>query len=319
MMLQEDEKQSKNWVALAKGLFIIGAVILVISPFAFWIGQGYKPWTPIKSDTIGQFGDFIGGVVGSLWALASFVLFYVALQLQRVDVKTNQELYKAQVRELSAQLDELAAARVVAKEQSKTLRNQQFDSTFFALLGQLQVSIDSFSVGNGSNEIRGNKAFVELYKTDLYRSIAYPLHILNGYPEKDTQRRFVNHKPKNQEEALEWILFGVDHFFKPIDASFRSIGLLFFSIVNYTAETNLIEAKEKVTYLNILKASINNALFKTLITYPFYYKGEPSKGITFLIKHEIVNMKTLEGFHESIRPFLIKEIESIRVQIGSKK
>lgn len=45
---------------------------------------------PIKTDVFGQFGDIVGGVIGSLWALAGVILFYAGLTEQRKDIQTNQ-------------------------------------------------------------------------------------------------------------------------------------------------------------------------------------------------------------------------------------
>lgn len=61
----------------------------------------------------GQFGDFFGGVVGSLWTLAGVLLYFSALKVQ-------QEQLKAQKEEM--------------KQSEKLLSQQQFESTFFGLL-----------------------------------------------------------------------------------------------------------------------------------------------------------------------------------------
>ena len=61
----------------------------------------------------GQFGDFFGGVVGSLWTLAGVLLYFSALKVQ-------QEQLKAQKEEM--------------KQSEKLLSQQQFETTFFGLL-----------------------------------------------------------------------------------------------------------------------------------------------------------------------------------------
>lgn len=61
----------------------------------------------------GSSGDFIGGIVGTIWSLAGVLLFFLALRLQS--------------KELSLQIKELKETRIV-------FTTQQFENTFFNLL-----------------------------------------------------------------------------------------------------------------------------------------------------------------------------------------
>lgn len=76
----------------------------------------------VESDlnTLSLLGEFFGGVVGSIWALAGVILFYLALIYQR--------------RELELQREELLESRKIMDSQSKTIEIQQFENTFFQLL-----------------------------------------------------------------------------------------------------------------------------------------------------------------------------------------
>lgn len=85
-----NEKVSLNLTFLGVILFIIGIVLFLWSDFPDSLSA------PIKADKIGQFGDFIGGVVGSLWALAGVILFYKALHLQRREFKLQRAEFRLQ-------------------------------------------------------------------------------------------------------------------------------------------------------------------------------------------------------------------------------
>lgn len=96
---------------------------------------------PISEEKFGQFGDFVGGVVGTAFSLASVILFYVALKDQRKDFATGQETlqvqleaFKKQVEEFELQRKELIETRKIYSEQSRTMQLQQFDSNFYSLL-----------------------------------------------------------------------------------------------------------------------------------------------------------------------------------------
>ena len=64
-------------------------------------------------EVTGQFGDFFGGVVGSLWALAGVLLYFSALKLQQ---------------------EQLLEQKKDIKLNERLISQQQFESTFFGLL-----------------------------------------------------------------------------------------------------------------------------------------------------------------------------------------
>ncbi|MEQ9404886.1 MAG: putative phage abortive infection protein [Cyclobacteriaceae bacterium] len=88
---------------------------------------------PIWEDhnLLGMAGEFLGGTVGSIWALAGVILFFLALIYQK--------------RELVLQRMELHESRKIMESQSKTIAIQQFENTFFQLL--------NFHI-NAANQIR---------------------------------------------------------------------------------------------------------------------------------------------------------------------
>ncbi|MEO9870780.1 putative phage abortive infection protein [Ekhidna sp.] len=69
---------------------------------------------------MGMAGEFLGGTVGSIWALAGVILFFLALIYQK--------------RELVLQRMELHESRKIMESQSRTIAIQQFENTFFQLL-----------------------------------------------------------------------------------------------------------------------------------------------------------------------------------------
>lgn len=99
----------------------------------------------IDQQLTGIIGDFIGGIVGTIWSFAGVILFFLALRLQS--------------KELSLQLEELKDTREVFK-------TQQFENTFFNLL-------------KNQNEIRLN---TELKQTKYnYKTLEYDYTYLRGY------------------------------------------------------------------------------------------------------------------------------------------
>ncbi|QYJ70820.1 putative phage abortive infection protein [Shewanella sp. FJAT-51649] len=122
---------------------IVTGIFLTISIIIAFLWQDYKfdSTKSIDSEKIGQFGDFVGGMVGSLWSLAGVFLFYKALTEQRSDFKNNRTALDLQVNALNQQVsefqlnrEELKLNRRVYEEQAKTARIQQFESSFYSLI-----------------------------------------------------------------------------------------------------------------------------------------------------------------------------------------
>jgi hypothetical protein len=141
------EKFSKRLLGIGLFLLLVGLIMFI------WNDWSLSTNDKIKADKIGQFGDFVGGLVGSIWALAGVVLFYVALTEQRTDFGTNRkvleaqtEALKQQIKEFELQREELSATRKVFNIQSKTLKKQQFESTFFNLLNLHHEIVNSIDL-----------------------------------------------------------------------------------------------------------------------------------------------------------------------------
>ena len=117
-------------------IIIIPSVIaLVLAVSLFLWGRNFFDFdSTIDDGMLGTLGDFVGGVIGSIWALVGVILFYMALKEQRKDIATNQEALAKQIEALEIQTnefrlqkDELIESRKVFTEQSKTLKKQQFE------------------------------------------------------------------------------------------------------------------------------------------------------------------------------------------------
>lgn len=96
-------KQLKFYIRLNKLIFsphasfwfiAFGFFLISISIVFFFSNEHLSLNGVLKSDKVGQFGDFIGGIVGSVWALSGVILFYVALSLQRKEFALQRQELK---------------------------------------------------------------------------------------------------------------------------------------------------------------------------------------------------------------------------------
>lgn len=154
-------------------LIIIGLAILLIAIVFFFIGEEITlSINEIKSDKVGQFGDLIGGLVGSMWALAGVLLFYAAfkkqieaLENQKLATQASQQAIRLQSTELELQRKELKETRQVFQEQEKTLKLQQFENIFFSLLNLFNSLVNNMDWH--SNEQKETKAGYNAFDKDF--------------------------------------------------------------------------------------------------------------------------------------------------------
>ena len=146
----------------AKTLSWIGLILIVLGVVVFIIFRSWEFNLTLNEEKVGQFGDFIGGVVGSIFAFVGVILYYVALTEQKKDIEINRkaletqvEALNQQIKEFKAQTKEMQDTRTVYEEQTnlyrqqtnyyqqqvKELKNQtkvnslqQFNSEFYSLL-----------------------------------------------------------------------------------------------------------------------------------------------------------------------------------------
>lgn len=123
MRCKEKINRCINWIKVNRSDLIIYAAyfctaigLLVLICFLILINKTYDiggEVTPDEMAQTGQVGDFIGGVIGSIWALAGVFLYFSALKLQQKEMKSQ---------------------RLEMIENQKLLDQQLFETTFFNLL-----------------------------------------------------------------------------------------------------------------------------------------------------------------------------------------
>tara|TARA_R110002049_G_scaffold107234_5_gene254855 strand:- start:155 stop:1030 length:876 start_codon:yes stop_codon:yes gene_type:complete len=233
--------------------------------FFLWNDWHISLDSSVNSEKAAQFGDFIGGIVGSFWALAGVILFYVALIEQRKDFLTNSKVLDAQVEALNTQInefmlqkEELKLTREVFIKQSNTLQKQQFESTFFSLLNLHHLIVNSMSCKeypqNNHIATDGRDCF-NVYYT-LFKSDYDKAKLQNS---SSSEFEVVDHAFKkfysNHRSNL-------DHYFKNL-----------YNTIKFIQNSNL---EDKSYYVSIVKAQLSN------------------NEIMFLFYNIIVNMENID-------------------------
>jgi hypothetical protein len=103
-----------------------------------------------------RFGSFLQGATGSVWALASVLLIYVAFLGQRAQMLLQQEqleLTKVDVAEQQRRLD----------AEAELSQKQLFESSFFQLLSAHSQIVENISIRYQGRELDGRDCFTHWY------------------------------------------------------------------------------------------------------------------------------------------------------------
>lgn len=250
------EKSSNNanrWIKWLVGISI-GAIIIIFVIF-LWNRSFFDFSTTVDEGLLGTLGDLIGGFLGSIWALVGVVLFYKALTSQQEDFRTNKkaltkqiESLEMQTKEFSLQRNELELTRNVFLEQSKTLKKQQFESTFFSMI---QMYSENIAILNTS---RKKDYFVEFSELIASKNIVDDNPINNHNDALETYNEFFFQKKDE-----------VSHYFRIVYRILRFI------------DSSMMSDKEKIFYAKILRSQFSE---KELLI--LYYNSHTIFGRKFI-------------------------------------
>lgn len=249
-------------------ILIITGIVLVIIAIAFflWSDLSFNTSDKINSEKFGQFGDFVGGIVGSIWALAGVLLFYIALTEQRKDIKTNQDALKLQidalqqqVKEFELQRNELESSRKVYEEQSKTQKIQQFESNFYSLLNVYS------NIKEKLNNLDEGKDFFKSIYNKLAENYSNEISIENHH---------VNMISKYTEIFNEY-RGHLSHYFK-----------CFYRIIKIIDSDYSFDEKTKVFYAKILRSQLTD--FEQLVLFYNSHSDYGFKARPLILKYNIL-------------------------------
>jgi hypothetical protein len=135
---------NKNLIRIAFGFTAIGFIVFIcFITFLYLDDYSIRGKGNINMNATGQVGDFIGGVVGSLWSLVSVILFYRALTLQREDLQN----------------------------QRKELRLGRLEFTVNRITNIIYKQVESFNASNFLNTQSDNNDALSFWKNHIQRFI----------------------------------------------------------------------------------------------------------------------------------------------------
>lgn len=285
------------WISAVGGAVFAAALIWYVFSVEFGFGSKLDP------DLVAKAGDFIGGIVGSLWALAGLLLVYAALQAQRKDFKINLE-------SLNNQIEEYKEHKVVLQEQSLTLKTQRFESSFYQLLNHRSETLNSLSVKFYSNRpaTEGYKVLEALVnriekKFDRYElPDGYTISFREGLLEPNL------HFPANEADALNYLISILESVVPRYESLFIHYYALTHQAILLTGRAE--DHRDRRFYLETILNLMSPRVFLLFVYLAFYKRNEFKDSLSILRNHgllykeRVVHLEKFEYLGEIFEGFI---------------
>lgn len=229
----------ERWlIGFAIGFAIIGFATFIGSIFYFKNGEVFDGSLKINSDKFGDFGSFISGSVGSIWALVSVLLFYVTLRLQRNELALQREELELTRNELKEQKDEMARANVYTVI-------QQFDNKFF----QMITLFNEIRKGISINRAVSDPYYIDETGVQFFHRLS--IRIWDSFNSNDS---IFYSLPERNLERLN-LVYQTFYFYQKSILSHYFINL--YNIVKIVDENKLLDLEQKKNYIRIIRAQLS--------------------------------------------------------------
>ncbi len=308
-------------------LIVTGFVISIGAFIAFMFFSRWSFSCTLDEELVGQFGDFVGGAAGTLFALAGVVLYYVALTEQRNDLKINQDNLKIQTDALTQQIEEFKAQKEEMAETRKVYEQQ-------TALFQEQTNLyreQSESLKKQADEV---KKQTTIYLIEQFNASFYPiLNLICEAQHKNAQiiediNLGIQSKIDKNDDIKKTYDIILEEYKEQYQVAGEPIGRFFDMItqlVRLIHKAPMFDEDRKKHYISILHSQLsectNVVLFYHLFSEtgknekPLYYQSGFFKDMNFLKRCEFLNLYpqeeffTLSKFAGELSAFIGKSLE----------
>ncbi|WP_439882799.1 putative phage abortive infection protein [Pontibacter sp. MBLB2868] len=207
-------------------LIIAGIVVLIWGTVKFDLfHELYLDPAQRRGGVFGEYGEFIGGIVGSLWALAGVFLFFATLTYQKHEFELQRsELHKTQ----------------------KIFQQQNFSTLYISFVNKHNDIIDSLTAYDINESVwKGSNFFVFFHEK-----------VLTSFVQKV---RGLENAEKTEENLLsifeDYFTYHFSFYQNSLDPYLKNLSVLFKLIQRYRSETQ----DEGEYYSFITKASFTQS------------------------------------------------------------
>lgn len=189
-------------------LIVAGTIVLVWGTVKFDLLQELYPDSPeSKGNRFGEYGEFIGGIVGSLWALAGVFLFFATLTYQKREFELQRfELHKSQ----------------------KIFQQQNFSTLFISFINKHNEIIDHLRAYDINKSVWAGTNFFVFFQEKVMSSFIQKVRSL------DQEQKTETHLQKLFEE---YFAYHFSFYQNSLDPYLKNLSVLFKLIQRYRTDT----------------------------------------------------------------------------------
>lgn len=231
-----------TWLKVVVGVAIVVAIVLI--GLYFWKFHNGLAET---QDVWGQFGDYVGGILNPLFSLTALIALLYTIHLQSKELHESTEQLKASAEALALQ--------------NNVLLKQQFETTFFQMLGLFNEVVREVELDFGSKSFKGRLGIFKLLE-----GLIDPIKgIKNETITKSQCRTFFN--------KYDYLL---GHYFRTL-----------YSIIKFVDKSNLEDENKKI-YTNIVRAQLSEHELGLLFYNCIYLDEAQEKFLPLVKKYQLL-------------------------------
>lgn len=276
-------------------------ISLLLSALLFVIFGNWHFSRIMSEEKVGQFGDFVGGFIGTVLAFAASLLYLLALKEQRKDVRINQKSLQKQTEEFQNQVSELQQSRRAFQKQLEMMKIQQFESYLYSYF-------------NIYLKIKSSITEKKSYEDSLLKSFLYKLSVRLKKTNLASKNEYQAYVFASQEYCKEIISsgFSLTHYFRT-----------FYRLMSIAVSAPVDSKADRMKYVKIIRSQLSEE--ELLILYynshsryagqsqNLLYEYNILKHLSPLHKYEIANrfssksklfLMQVERFYDFISPKL---------------
>lgn len=190
-------------------LILAGGIVLFWGTLKFNLLQGaYAISSEREAGVFGEYGEFIGGIVGSLWALAGVFLFFATLTYQKREFELQRyELHKTQ----------------------KIFQQQNFSTLYISFVNKHNDIIDALTAYDINQSPRTGSNFFVFFQEKVLSSFVQKVRTLDPEQKREDKLYLL---------FEEYFTYHFAFYQTSLDPYLKNLSVLFKLIQRYRSETH---------------------------------------------------------------------------------
>ena len=201
-----------------------------------------------KFETLGTWGDFVGGTLNPILTFATFIGLLYTIHLQQRELRLTRK-------ELSLTRQEFERSSNALEAQNLTTKQQRFENTLFSMIEMLNQIVNAMDVEHGEKRKTGRDCFSHFY--NYLHGAYFNLSWINNPNDKKMtivdhlgDNKFVTSNVHDSQRAND----AYNHFYEKYQSDLGHYFRVLYNIFRYIDKSDFAND----IYAKILRAQLSN-------------------------------------------------------------